>query len=685
MGTFPRGLLTAIVLVVGTGAVGAGSSQPPPAASTLGRRPSRHVNAVPLNSALALEGVATKIYEALAAGQDLAPYISGVMTAFGVPPLGEADLAVAKARLSSGLPLFFTPQASEMADAFNDGGFISLDSFIAAANDRGATQKGTSLPLSRDYLTEKFSAYTGKTQYATGQVLPAFILALGKARAAHLSATSPEAASEAALLDPLQRGLRGQALPPAALAFEARRAKVLGLQALDPVWGDGLLDPLQLTLMLYAVSYAGAGPLPAQALQEPLTTPPELNAGSARLAGTLPDLNPAGYIRDQLRDAVTGEVQGIVGMPLEEQAAAQVSVCASLLLYGHKLSVTTSPDLIYHRQETGAVPSATRVDAVLTFQDDYRGNYFAIDRWMLENVADCTLPGQGTVPGKPLDWSVSDGLSGHGDFDVPSSQTNLEGAGFAIWRAVAETTPVARRVFDNQRDAVGAVIVRAGNLVPGWSGLERVVGALRDTGNTGDSPLKVLYYVDPCSGENGPANTRSALRVAATDAAVCADSWTGTFSYTNAYDDGSARQTVTWSGTVTWGHVVLPSGWERDYGVDSAAVTVTIDGANSACTFHGEQALSVPAGMTTQNSLVLFSDGAYLGSFTSAPATVNVAYTCPPPESNYTEAFPFAGSWSTVTSDGLMPHLVNSRMQGNTSMIQPPFANTWTWDFAPAP
>jgi hypothetical protein len=102
------------------------------------------------------------------------------MTAFGVPPLGEGDVTLAGTRVKQGLPLMFLPQVAEMADAFNDGGFVSLDSFIAAANNRGAKQQGTNNPLTRDYLTLKFAAYVDKANYEPKQVLPAFVLALGR-------------------------------------------------------------------------------------------------------------------------------------------------------------------------------------------------------------------------------------------------------------------------------------------------------------------------------------------------------------------------------------------------------------------------------------------------------------------------------------------------------------------------
>ncbi len=413
----------------------------------------------PTNSAQAVQNVAAIIYDALAAGEDLNPYINGVMTAFGVPPLGEADVTLAGTRFNQGLPLMFIPQVAELADAFNDGGFVSLDSFITAANNQGAKQSGTDNPLTREYLTQKFADYAGEAQYEPDQVLPAFVLALGKQRAARF--------------------------PP---------------KNIDPLWSDGLLDPLQFTLLLYSVSYSGAGPVSSQAplpagvvLQDTnvsFVNGPIRPSRMASVAGS----DPIGdFIKDQIQGEVEGAVQGVVEVPLDKVEAAQVSVCASLLLYGHKMKVTTTPNLIYHND--GSKPWSTRVDVTLTFQDDYWDNYLPIDRWMLENLGNCKLPRRGTVEGKPLEWSVSDGLSGHGNFNVTPSQTDGDGKASANWQTVPETTPEDQRTFDNQRDAVGAVIVRAGSLVPGWSGLERIVGLLKDTGNTGDSPLTVIYYI----------------------------------------------------------------------------------------------------------------------------------------------------------------------------------------------
>ncbi len=406
------------------------------------------------NSRQALENVANSLYAALAAKQDLKPYISGIMTAFQVPQLGAEDADLATNRLQKGLPLFFKPQVAEMADAFNDGGLITLDSFIAAANNQGAKQRGTHSPLTREYLTLKFAAFASKSQYTGTQVLPAFVVALGQARARTFPPASP-----------------------------------------DALWGDDLLDPLQVTLLLYATSYAGpdARPvartslLPVSFRVSPLSAPLR---GDPMLPEPITD-----WIKDQVQGEVEGQVSEAIEIPLDKVEAAQASVCGSLLLFGHKMKVTATPNLVYHKD--GTKPWSTRVDVQLTFQDDYWSNYLPIDRWFLQTFTKCELPHRGPVAGKTLDWSVSSGLRGHGHFDVAYLHTDDDGKASANWQTVAETTPLSQRTFYNQRDAVGAIIVRAGNLMPVWGGLERIVNQLRDTGGVGNAPLTVMYYKQP--------------------------------------------------------------------------------------------------------------------------------------------------------------------------------------------
>ena len=138
-------------------------------------------------------------------------------------------------------------------------------------------------------------------------------------------------------------------------------------------------------------------------------------------------------IMDQVRDQVTGEVQDFAEVPLGEVDAAQVSVCASLLLYGHKMTVTTAPNLIYHWQTDGTAPHSTRTDVVLTFQDDYWDNYLSIDRWVLEKLGNCTLPSARDDAGQTPGLVRVRRAESATQFDVFRPQTGVDGNGFATW------------------------------------------------------------------------------------------------------------------------------------------------------------------------------------------------------------------------------------------------------------
>ncbi len=361
-------------------------------------------------------------------------------------PSGTETLLWRRRTWTRGRRCCLGPQLAEIADAFNDGGSITLDSFIAAANARGARQRDTHKPLTRDYLSRKFAANTSKTQYQAGQVILALILALSQ-----------------------------------------ERAKRMAPKNVDPLWGDGLLDPLQVTLLLYGVSYAGSSPRPVpMALNSsavhlniacPLVDDP---LAEHRLPSAVGGEVVLDFVKDQIEDKVTDGVGEVVEIPLTKKQAAQVSVCASLLLYGHKMTVTAKPNLLYHKD--GVKPSVTRIDALLEFQDDYWNNYLSIDRWMLETSLTVSCLG-----GAWCQTSRSNGRCR----TVCGSTTIL------IWLPRRRMTPESLRTFQNQRDAVCAIIVRASDLVAGWGTLERNMEFAKDTGNAGDAPLTVIYYRTP--------------------------------------------------------------------------------------------------------------------------------------------------------------------------------------------
>ena len=105
-------LSTLLILSLGCSAIGQLFGSQSSGKREVSHEPPTLPEPAPTNSAQAMQNVAAIIYDALTAGQDLNPYINGVMTAFGVPPLSQADATLAGTRYDQGLPLMFIPQVA---------------------------------------------------------------------------------------------------------------------------------------------------------------------------------------------------------------------------------------------------------------------------------------------------------------------------------------------------------------------------------------------------------------------------------------------------------------------------------------------------------------------------------------------------------------------------------------------
>ena len=181
----------------------------------------------------------------------------------------------------------------------------------------------------------------------------------------------------------------------------------------------------------------------------------------------------------------------------------------------------------------------------------------------------------------------------------------------------------------------------------------------------------------------GPGESVLAMFTARSYKTPCAGTWSGNFSYTNAYDDGYASQSVVWSGTVTWGHPVIVNSWTTTFTPDSVVSTVTVDGVtDNGCTFHEEKAVAMSEFIASQDVMTLFSDGAYTAGLTAA-TTVTVNYVCPSPWPNYSSDIPLGVGWNAATTDSSLPQLdINNHMKGNFVQNFPPNYLSWTWDLA---
>ena len=410
--------------------------------------------------------VATMIYDAVEAGEDVTPHIEAVLEAFHVPVLADDDFEGATAQLEAGVPFVTASAVTHMAEAYARTVLTDVEGF-----GEGLVEQGVGLgypynlgsdPLDSDFLGSILYSFTVAGEFEPnvpmleGSVLPALVRALGQER--------------------------------------ARRGSD---EVADPMWGDERLDPLQFTLLSFTIfAKPGAPPIGTRSLEVPNQV---RNEATDFLKGLIKD-----KIKDEAEGAATSVVQGALEVPLDKKDAAQVSVCGSLILYGHKVSMINDPNLLWHAPNT---PNFTKVELTLTFEDDYHDKWApAVLGGLVSDLTGCTFPRKGPIEGKPVEWSISSGLEGHGSYDLTQSMTDEDGKAAASWRTVRDDYPPACQVFEKQRDAVGATEAVVSGLLPGWSTVETIVTFLNpNTGGQGDAALTVLYYEvetdDPCHNE----------------------------------------------------------------------------------------------------------------------------------------------------------------------------------------
>jgi hypothetical protein len=409
-----------------------------------------------------LTTVAQMIYDAVEADEDVSPHIEAVFEAFGYPVLEPDDEEGALASIEAGKPFVTTRVVEEMAAAYGTGRLVDAEGFVEGLADQGIT-------LAYPYNL------AGELEYnLLGSMIYSF--AAG-------AETEPDVPME-----------EGTVLSSFVRELGQERARRTTPAAFDPMWGDGRLDPLQFTLLSFTLFSKAS--LTAKSLK-----PPADGADLPKKFGFLQSNPAADFIKDKIKDklkdaaedAVTGKLQEIVEVPLDKKDAAKVSICGSLILYGHKITMVNTPSLLWHAPRA---PTLTQIDLTLTFEDDY------YDRWSnavlggaVTDLTGCKFPRKGPIEGKAIEWSVTDSLEAHGMFDLTQSVTDDSGKAVATWRTVKDEIPEACQTFENQRDAVGATEAIVSGLLPGWKTVETIVTFLNpNTGTQGHDPLTVMYY-----------------------------------------------------------------------------------------------------------------------------------------------------------------------------------------------
>jgi len=414
-----------------------------------------------------ITSVAKMIYDAVDAGEDVSPHIEGVLEAFGVPVLADDDADGALAQIDAGLPFLTTRVAAHMAENYARGELTDVEGFVEGLAEQGVA------------LAYPFNLGGSLDSNFLGAMLYSFTAG---------AESEPEMPMEA-----------GYVLPALVHELGQERAERYATDSVDPIWGDDRLDPLQFTQLSFTVFATPAKPAQKTRSLSPASIKFRSNPGADFIKNAIKD-----KIKDEAEGQVTSALQDLVEVPLDKQDAAKVSVCGSLILYGHKVTMTNTPNLLWHAPKT---PNLTQVDLTLTFEDDYYDNWArAVLGSAVTDLTGCAFPRKGPIEGKSIEWDVSSGLEGHGSYDITQSMTDGDGKAVASWRTVRDDYPPACQVFENQRDAVGATEAIVSGLLPGWSTVEKIVTFLNpNTGTQGDAPLTVLYYDvatdDPCHNE----------------------------------------------------------------------------------------------------------------------------------------------------------------------------------------
>ncbi len=401
----------------------------------------------------ALADMAADLYETLAAGGDAVPIIRDLFNALGMyqdPAQSEHALF---ALIDEGYPLVLEDQVKAMANGFEQGFFIPLDSLVAQAEELGAYAKNPEGPLSVAHLSNGFAPLLELPELELEEVLPALVLYLGHERAAWLGGS------------------------------------------VDPVWGDNDLDPVQFTLLLYGILMAGeekADNSDLDYLVEALSyQPPQLKFN--KWQGTL---DPAGnYTRSRARNVITGFISDLLGIPLSKADAARAILCASTVLYSYQLELNLDGDAIWYRRPENPEVRQYWSDVIAELHFDFvphnNASRMAIGVACLE-----PLPENGPVGGKPVTWSVGGALPEHGSLDIRDNATRSNGTARAIYYANEEKVPLLLRRETLWDIADGYVEVVVRDLLPQWSAIEAIVRRVRGVG-IDRAYLTVSHYEFP--------------------------------------------------------------------------------------------------------------------------------------------------------------------------------------------
>lgn len=428
----------------------------------------------------AVQAAAKELYDSLEVDNgDPSDVIRRIATALDIYQSPDRDKDTIIAQIEDGQPVLLEDHILAMASAYQAGILVSLDSFIVSLQEWGVVGKAPPGILTIEHFSNGFAGLPTQDEYAHGELWPAFVLHLG-----------------------LERATRED-------------------KQIDPIWGDGMLDPLQFTLFSFTVFLAastednvshwdGRNPLrQVGAISSFLPAYLLTGAIDTHLLASNPMIEPGIDIittnwedwlnepfNKAIADAIANFIGSMVGLPFTKSEAIKASICASVILYSHKLTLRTDHFTINRRwpeNPPGSDPYQAQLTANLNFDFIPHND---LSRDIVNYACGSPIPQTGPVSSKPLEWSIDGDLPIHGNLNVKDHDSGPGGDAHATYQTFDEKVPRLLRKGLSEV-AHGQVSVRVSQLLPDkWRSIEYFVRETRHIG-LGAVYLAVRHYELP--------------------------------------------------------------------------------------------------------------------------------------------------------------------------------------------
>ena len=383
-----------------------------------------------------LESFAGKIYDDVERGEQESSLLSFVEALdLYQGPVGLTGFITL---VDQGEPFILGEQIAAMSEGFEEGILVCVESFVESMREWGVFERGTAKLITKPSFDQVFTGLLAKSQYQRNEVIPAFILHLGRERARRSA------------------GYR-----------------------YDHIWSDGHLDPLQFLLLTYSIFLSGEEAISSSSVQ---TVQPGKNLSIPTDADWSDFVE--GNIKNGLRDFVRDRISEALGIPLSRSDAIKAAIAASVVLYSYSFEMEAESGSVlnmrYPENPTGSDPHETMLTATLSFNFTPRNEF---SRAIVEYCYGEPIPENGPVSTKPIEWSSEGELDSYGTLHVHSTMTNPAGIVQSTYSTNDEKVPKDLRITELRGAAGGTVEARAEDLLPHkWRGLAAIAREVKDIG-----------------------------------------------------------------------------------------------------------------------------------------------------------------------------------------------------------